>query len=143
MKELKNRLRSLESTHKVTSAMKIVSATQFNKLKNKAAHTFEYLNGVANLSQYFKPLSECKFKKLFIVINADRGLCGGFNYALSKKVKDYLKKNPKVHVALFGNKVRIDPVTHKVVLKKTISDVQNWGQLRDIMSVYIKNYTSN
>ncbi|MBO7275886.1 MAG: ATP synthase F1 subunit gamma [Clostridia bacterium] len=88
-KDIKNRIRSMESTKQITKAMEMVAASKLRQAQNRVLASrpyFEILYGtisdiVANnrdfSSPYLKPQAESK--ALFIVIAGDRGLAGGYN----------------------------------------------------------------
>ena len=83
-KDIKNRIRSMESTKQITKAMEMVAASKLRQAQNRVLASrpyFEILYGtisdiVANnrdfSSPYLKPQAESK--ALFIVIAGDRGL---------------------------------------------------------------------
>jgi F-type H+-transporting ATPase subunit gamma len=89
IKELRLRIRSLQNTSKITSAMKMVSAARlrraqdaYNRNKPYAQRMQELLEQVtASFQDLDHPLMKAReVKKVrYIVIASDRGLCGGFN----------------------------------------------------------------
>lgn len=89
IKELRLRIRSLQNTSKITSAMKMVSAARlrraqdaYNRNKPYAQKMQELLEQVtASFQDLDHPLMKAReVKKVrYIVIASDRGLCGGFN----------------------------------------------------------------
>jgi len=96
LKELRIRVQSLKNTRKITSAMKIVSASKLKRSKDAAAKTQPYINKLDEiLSRLSNSLENTKNPLLekrnvrrirFIVFASDRGLCGGFNNNLLKFV---------------------------------------------------------
>lgn len=118
IKELKKRIKSTKSSLKITSAMKLVSAAKLAKAQSKIVGLKPYANEldktvkvVSALSQGFTHpyLEKNKSEKtLLLVISSDKGLCGGYNAQLSKKVKAYLgeEKNENLKVYFIGKKVR-------------------------------------
>jgi len=96
LKDLRNRISSVKSTKKITSAMKMVAAAKLKRAQDNAEKTRPYARKMSeivnslvenNKSKEFK-FSEKKTKKtrniLLIVCSADRGLCGGFNGSIIK-----------------------------------------------------------
>ena len=104
LKDLRNRISSVKSTKKITSAMKMVAAAKLKRAQDNAEKTRPYARKMSeivnslvenNKSKEFK-FSEKKIKKtrniLLIVCSADRGLCGGFNGSIIKFSKNLSKK---------------------------------------------------
>ena len=125
LKEIRNRIVSVGSTMQITSAMKMVSAAKLKraqdavtKLRPYAAKLKELLQ---NLSAVTDP-SENKFAKindsksvLIVAVTSNRGLCGGFNNNIIKRVQYLIQNDLKendVKVLCLGKKV-------KDVIKKT------------------------
>lgn len=118
IKELKKRIKSTKSSLKITSAMKLVSAAKLAKAQARIVGLKPYANEldktvkvVSALSQgfthsYLKPNGSDK--TLLLVVSSDKGLCGGYNAQLAKKVKVYLgeEKNENLKVYFIGKKVR-------------------------------------
>ncbi|XOU93877.1 MAG: ATP synthase F1 subunit gamma [Candidatus Kerfeldbacteria bacterium] len=106
-KEIKRRLRSISSTKKITKAMELVAASKMRKAVKSVLETRHYANTawdiVKNLSAKtdasHHPLLERKESKDgkigIIMINSNRGLCGGFNREIVEKVAGYLDKKKK------------------------------------------------
>ena len=88
-KDIKNRIRSMESTKQITKAMEMVAASKLRQAQNRVLASrpyFEILYGTISdiaaanrdfSSPYLKP--QPAGKSLFIVIAGDRGLAGGYN----------------------------------------------------------------
>ena len=104
LKDLRNRISSVKSTKKITSAMKMVAAAKLKKAQDNAEKTRPYARKMSdivnslvenNKSKEFK-FSDKKTKKtrniLLIVCSADRGLCGGFNGSIIKFSKKLSEK---------------------------------------------------
>lgn len=118
LKELRNRIVSIGSTMQITSAMKMVSAAKLKKAQDAITQMRPYANKLKDiLSNVSATLdaSENAFAEdrdvknvLLIVVNSNRGLCGGFNSSiikLSKKiVSEYEGQNVRVQVKAVGKK---------------------------------------
>ena len=103
LKDLRNRISSVKSTKKITSAMKMVAAAKLKRAQDNAEKTRPYARKMSeivnslvenNKSKEFK-FSEKKTKTrniLLIVCSADRGLCGGFNGSIIKFSKKLSEK---------------------------------------------------
>ncbi|WP_341757384.1 ATP synthase F1 subunit gamma [Candidatus Tisiphia endosymbiont of Ditula angustiorana] len=110
LKQLRSRIKSIKTTQKITKAMQIVSATKFTKAKNQVKDSEDYigiLQGIMSSVAFGNnlqdlPIEQKKFfseglldqgdlninkSYLLIVVTSERGLCGAFNFLLSKQVK--------------------------------------------------------
>ena len=93
-KDIKNRIRSMESTKQITKAMEMVAASKLRQAQNRITASrpyFEILsNTIADIvatNQEFTSPYLCKQdgnRILFVVIAGDRGLAGGYNSNIIK-----------------------------------------------------------
>lgn len=107
MKEIKTRIKSVESTKQITKAMELVSSSKFRKAKERAQSSRPYFNTLYNTVQDIAKntsnsknvfLKERKVNNVcYIVIAGDRGLAGGYNSNILKAVlADNTHKTGKV-----------------------------------------------
>jgi len=95
-KEIKNRIRSMESTKQITKAMEMVATSKLRKAQAQVASSRPYFqifsNAISDIiaanTDFSSPyLVERPVKKsVFIVIAGDRGLAGGYNSNILKQV---------------------------------------------------------
>ena len=118
LKEIKNRITSISSTMQITSAMKMVSAAKLKRAQDAITQMKPYSNKLqeilGNLSATLD-LSENAFAEvredsnvLILAISSNRGLCGGFNNNVLKKVNQLISKDYKdsnVNILCFGKKI--------------------------------------
>jgi len=117
LKEVRNRITSVNSTQQITSAMKMVSAaklrraqdaiTQMRPYANKLREILENLSGSldSNEGQYSKQRDVKKV--LLVAITSNRGLCGAFNANVTRRISIMVRdeyKNAKVSVLPIGKK---------------------------------------
>ena len=104
MKEIKSRIKSVQSTRQITNAMEIVSTTKFKKYSKLVVESRPYeesmrkiLGNIASGVKYEKhPLFDGKkeVKNIaVIVITSDRGLCGSFNSSTLKALERLVSVN--------------------------------------------------
>ena len=101
MKEIKTRIKSVESTKQITKAMELVSSSKFRKAKERAESARPYFNTLYNTVQDIAKntsnsrnvfLKERKVNNVcYIVIAGDRGLAGGYNSNILKAVISHNK----------------------------------------------------
>ncbi len=130
LKDLKNRIGSVKSTQKITSAMKMVAAAKLRKAQEQALSSRPYcssmekiISGLSiklenNAPILLKGKNDIK-KQLLVIFSADRGLCGGFNGSISRATKSEIlisKKNGIETKLLFVGRKSAD------TLKKDFKD---------------------
>jgi len=117
MRDIKRRISSIKNTQKITRAMKMVAAAKLRKSQDKAeaarpffSKTRESLIGVARYTN--EPTEHPLLKKrdgkrnLFIVINADRGLCGSYNIRVIDKARELFKDGAEISLMAVGRNAR-------------------------------------
>ena len=122
-KEIKNRIRSMESTKQITKAMEMVAASKLRRAQAQVANSrpyFEILRDtiddiVKNNHDFSSPyLTKRPVKKVaYIVIAGDRGLAGGYNSNILKLVQSRIKDQDAV-VLPIGRKAVDYFRSHKV-----------------------------
>ena len=95
-KEIKNRIRSMESTKQITKAMEMVAASKLRRAQAQVLNSrpyFEILHAtIRDIVRDTKDLSSPYLQKregnkvMYIVIAGDRGLAGGYNSNVLKMV---------------------------------------------------------
>lgn len=93
-KEIKNRIRSMESTKQITKAMEMVAASKLRKAQAQVLNSRPYfeilyatINDIVDANQDFSSpyLTARPVKKsVYVVIAGDRGLAGGYNSNILK-----------------------------------------------------------
>ena len=119
LKDLKNRISSVKSTQKITSAMKMVAAAKLRRAQDQALASRPYTSLMDKIVSKIsskasgtsidlltgKPENKTQ---LLVVFSADRGLCGGFNGSITRSVKkeinDLQKNNVNVKLLMVGKK---------------------------------------
>lgn len=111
-KEIKLKIRTVSNIKKITKTMEMVSVSKMKKMVSKATQSKEYavkaLQLLANLSlerDISHPLLEAGKgeKNLVVVYASNKGLCGGFNANISKKLQEITKsKKRELEVITIG-----------------------------------------
>jgi len=119
LKEIRNRITSVGSTMQITSAMKMVSAAKLKRAQDAITQMRPYAAKIkeilGNLSATLD-LSENVYseqrdvKKILVVgITSNRGLCGGFNNNIIKRVSYLINEEysgQTVHLLCLGKKIK-------------------------------------
>ena len=119
LKEIRNRITSVGSTMQITSAMKMVSAaklkraqdaiTQMRPYAEKLQEILGNLSATLDISDNVYAESRTVNNVLIIAVTSNRGLCGGFNNNIIKRVNhlvnvEYAAENPRV--LCLGKKIK-------------------------------------
>ncbi|MDQ6758214.1 MAG: ATP synthase F1 subunit gamma [Bacteroidota bacterium] len=103
LKEVRNRIKSVQSTQQITKAMKMVSAAKLRKAQDAITQMRPYAkklqemlgnivsNADGDISMNLATVRPVE-KVLVIVVTSDRGLCGGYNSNLIKLAKQTIKE---------------------------------------------------
>ncbi|PIP71833.1 MAG: ATP synthase F1 subunit gamma [Nitrospinae bacterium CG22_combo_CG10-13_8_21_14_all_47_10] len=103
LKVIKRRIQSVKNTQQITKAMKLVAASKLRKAQQAilearpyAIKMMDVLNHLAaRCSSDLHPMFEVREENrhLFLIITSDKGLCGGFNSSIVRKMSQHLKNN--------------------------------------------------
>lgn len=117
LKEIRVRIASVQSTQKITSAMKMVSASKLRRAQTAILNLRPYSNKLNEILQNLSgssdsmesmPLFQKREEKnvALIVVSANRGMCGAFNTNIVKKVEamlqgQYAQQNAQGNVKIY------------------------------------------
>jgi len=117
-KEIRKQIGSVKNTQKITSAQQMVAASKMRKATERMAAGKPYAHRIAgvighlaNATTEFRHLylEQREVKRVgYIIVSSDRGLCGGLNINLFKKllreIKEWSDKGVEVDLCLVGSK---------------------------------------
>jgi F-type H+-transporting ATPase subunit gamma len=103
LKDLRNRISSVKSTKRITSAMKMVAAAKLRRAQEHALAARPYAERMEGMLQSLasgsggsnSPLlagTGSDNTHLLLLISADRGLCGGFNITLMRGLRQHVRQ---------------------------------------------------
>ena len=118
-KEIRNKIKSVQNTRKITKAMEMVAASKMKKAQERMRASRPYVSRMLAIARHLAHANP-EYRHPFvvkrgepknvglIVITSDKGLCGGLNtnalrLALSK-IKSWQAKGVGVQVSVIGNK---------------------------------------
>jgi F-type H+-transporting ATPase subunit gamma len=122
LKEIKNRIATVESTQQTTAAMKMISASKLRKAQLTLQHLRPFSNKLHHImlqtaqdgdTTIRSPFTEIRKpeKVLLIVVTSNSGLCGAFNAIVLKTALNHIKTkyltNPdvkEISIMCFGKK---------------------------------------
>ena len=113
-KDIRRRIKSINSTKKITKAMEMVSAAKMRRAVASVLGVRPYAHAawsvLTNLARAFETtglgLLEVREVKsvLFVIVSSDRGLCGSFNTQIAKKIKEEIANPEKLLINRLGVK---------------------------------------
>jgi F-type H+-transporting ATPase subunit gamma len=118
-KEIRNKIKSVQSTRKITKAMEMVAASKMKKAQERMRATRPYVGRMLVIArhlahanpEYRHPflVARAQPKNVgLIVVTSDKGLCGGLNTNVLRlalaRIKDCQAKGIAVQVTAIGNK---------------------------------------
>ncbi|MBL34368.1 MAG: F0F1 ATP synthase subunit gamma, partial [Oceanospirillaceae bacterium] len=117
-KEIKEQISSVKSTQKITSAMEKVAVSKMRRAQMRMQHSRPYADKIRSVighlanatSEYrHRYLQDRDVKRVgYIVVSSDRGLCGGLNNNMFKRLaqqtKEWEEKGVEVDFAAIGSK---------------------------------------
>ena len=119
-KEIRTKIKSVQNTQKITSAMEMVAASKMRRTQDRMAETRPYADRIrqvvghlahANPEYQSVYMLEREVKRVgYIVVSTEKGLCGGLNVnELRHLVKDMQSRDEQgieVDLALIGRKAQ-------------------------------------
>jgi len=119
VKEIRNKIKSVQNTRKITKAMEMVAASKMRKAQERMRQGRPYADKVRNIAahmaranpEYRHPFMlsrETTKKATYIVVTTDKGLCGALNTnllrALITRLRDQETAGVAVSTTVIGNK---------------------------------------
>lgn len=111
LRDIKRRIKSVKNTQQITKAMKMVSAAKLRRAQEEIVAARPYaekmLGLISSLASKVSPdshplLSTRAGNKVGVVlITSDRGLCGGFNSSLIRKLERFMAERPGSETNLY------------------------------------------
>ncbi len=143
MKDIKRRIKSVESTRQITKAMELVASSKLRKAKERADNSkpffntlYETMSDIVSEDPAFNSIYTRKRKNnvvLLIVIGGDRGLAGGFNANVLKMAQERCNELKSV------SDVVVLPIGRKAVEyfeKRDVRIMERYENIAENISIY-------
>ncbi len=160
LKEIRVRIASVQSTQKITSAMKLVSAAKLRRAQNAIIGLRPYSNKLneilSNLSSSLENSAEMPLLKtrniekvVLVVISSNRGLCGGFNSNIVKEVirvveNRYAQQNQEGNLQLIclGKKAaeQLSKKYNVISVNEEVIETSQFTVISDLAEKLMKQY---
>ncbi|HYQ48074.1 MAG TPA: ATP synthase F1 subunit gamma [Thermodesulfovibrionales bacterium] len=159
LRDIKRRIKAVQSTSKITKAMKMVAAAKFRKAQQRMFELRPYAERMseglsrlaADLEADIHPLLAVRPRKNVevLVITSDRGLCGAFNTnilkASAKHIADLRGEGFNVSISTVGRKAKDYFKRRGIELRNSwtgISGKISYANAQEIAGDIIENYTN-
>lgn len=154
LKEIKERINSVKSTLKITSAMKLMSSAKYHKFSSMMVPLKEYrdelqscLNELGTVSGDFLKREEKDSARCCVVaISSNSSLCGGFNTNIIKKAKETLAESGENPACFFIGKKMCEAMAKSGFRSKKelnrLTERPNYKDAAELADILIDGYLS-
>ncbi|MBQ1642208.1 MAG: F0F1 ATP synthase subunit gamma [Oscillospiraceae bacterium] len=99
IRDLKHRVKTVRSINQVTSAMKTVAVSKYNRARTKESEFSQYRDACIRLASWLSPENNTSLKRkdavLYIAAFSNRGLCGTYNTDLLEELVRVLNEEKR------------------------------------------------
>ena len=159
-REIKTKIKSVQNTRKVTRALEMVSASKIRKAQDRMKSSRPYARAMKQVighlaqanSEYQHPylVQRADVKRVgYIIVSSDRGLAGGLNNNLFRKllgeIRKWQEQGVEVDVVTIGQKASVFFRRIKVEMLASVThlgDVPHVEQLVGVIKVMLDAYTA-
>lgn len=160
-REIRNKIKSVKNTQKITRAMEMVAASKMRKAQDRMKKARPYGEKIRNVAahmsgantEYRHPflIERDTVKRIgIIVVTSDKGLCGGLNTNVLRKALNQMKiwqsEGEQIEVCCIGNKgfgfmSRINATVISQVVG--LGDTPDMAKLIGAVKVMLDGYTQD
>ncbi len=157
LRDIKRRIKAVQSTSKITKAMKMVAAAKFRKAQQRMFEMRPYADKMNSVLSILAGMTEGEVHPLLVVrprktvevlvITSDRGLCGAFNTnilkAAMRHVAELKNQGFEVSVSSVGRKANDYYKRRNIVRRKSWSGISgkiSYASAQEIAGDVIESY---
>lgn len=158
IREIKNRIKSVQDTRKITNAMYMISSTKLRKARKNFEATRPYFDAISHeikrifridenvQSRYFYPkgvIEDLEGTYGYLVITADKGLAGAYNQNVIKEATRMMAEHDDNLLFVVGECGRHYFTTHHVPIEQSFrytAQDPNLSRAREITNVLLEKY---
>ncbi|TXI21468.1 MAG: F0F1 ATP synthase subunit gamma [Nitrosomonas sp.] len=160
-REIRNKIKSVKNTQKITRAMEMVAASKMRKAQERMRKARPYGEKIRNVAAHMSRAST-EYKHPFlierdtvkrvgvIVVTSDKGLCGGLNTNILRRALNEMKRwqaeGEEIEVCCIGNKglgfmnrIGAKVISHVV----SLGDTANIEKLIGAIKIVLDGYTND
>ena len=142
MQSIKRRIKSVESTKKITKAMQLVATSKLRKARNQMDELRPYYSKiqevVGEILENNKGMVDSPYlqenrqgKNIYIIVTSSLGLCGGYNANVIKTMAEYL--DPEDEIYMIGNKGASYLTHHHIDFHAQYLDLNSSLDFKDVI----------
>ncbi len=149
LRDIKRQIKSVQSTKQITKAMEMVAASKLRRAQEKAASARPYSDKlkevVFSIASATKDIAHPMFEKRpvkktgYLVITSDRGLAGGYNTNILKKVMGTIaerhQSKDEYEIFIIGRKGREYFRRRELPVVEELTDLSDTPSFADIKSI--------
>ncbi len=159
-REIKTKIKSVQNTRKVTRALEMVSASKIRKAQERMKASRPYARLMTQMighiakanSEYTHPfmVERSEIKRIgYIVVSTDRGLCGGLNSQMFRRIladmREWQAKGVEIDVVCVGQKAATFFRRLKVTMSGSVTHLgekPHVDQLVGVIKVMLDGYSN-
>ena len=159
LRDIRKRLKAIQSTKKITAAMKMVAAAKMRKVQDRMLNFRPYairmetvLSDLAKVAEReIHPLLALRLRKTVevVVITSDKGLCGAFNTNILKAAYKYIdglkQEGIEVSLSVVGRKARDFFRRRNIPMRNAwigLSGKISYANAQEVAENLVENYTN-
>ncbi|MCP4684841.1 MAG: ATP synthase F1 subunit gamma [bacterium] len=158
LREVKKRIRSVQSTRRITKAMEMVAAAKLRKAQQRVEQAKPYAQKLDEMLGHLAAGSTGEIahpyfeerpikKRTLVVIVSDRGLCGSFNSNILRKTDKWIAEHQDAELELVtvGKRANDYYKRRKTPIIQFHGDwggVMDYGRAREIAAFLAERFTS-
>lgn len=157
-KEIKDRIKSVRDTQKITNAMYLIASTKMRKAKSELDHTRPYFEAIkGEIKRIFRTAKEVESQYFYpedsmhtlagtyacLVVTADKGLAGMYNQNVIREAEKLLKDHPDTKLFVVGEYGRQYFAHHGIPVERSfLYTAQNptMQRAREISSILLEMF---
>ena len=157
-KEIKDRIKSVRDTQKITNAMYLIASTKMRKTKSELDHTRPYFEAIkGEIKRIFRTAKEVESQYFYpedsihtrtgtyagLVITADKGLAGMYNQNVIREAEKLLNDHPDTKLFVVGEYGRQYFAHHGIPVERSfLYTAQNptMQRAREISSILLEMF---
>lgn len=147
-KEIVGQIKSIKNTRKVTSALEMVSASKIRKAQDRMQESRPYARMIRQVTghlahanpDYKHPFMQERDEVKhvgYVIISSDRGLCGGLNNNLFRKLlarfREHQEAGQDISLVLIGRKAQQFFKRIRIEIAATVEDLGEQPQLEQLI----------
>ena len=148
-KEIRDKIKSIQNTKKITKAMEMVAASKMKKVQDSMSRSRPYSEKIKDVIknvgegvlEYKHPFVTARDEKNVgvIMVSTDKGLCGGLNVNLfkhfMKNILEFKTKNVGIKAVIIGKKAELFAKRVGLTVVGSVTNLGDNPQVSDLLGV--------